>query len=187
MRLAPAVLAMAICVASTLMAQQRTIDTARSTMTVRVYRSGLFSVFAHNHEIRAPIASGATDEQHMVELTVKSADLKVLDPDLSAKDRAQVQQTMLGPQVLDVAVFPQIHFRSTQLEPMGTGKWRVRGDLTLHGVTRPVDVEVARENGRYRGAATLKQRDFGMKPIKIAGGTVSVKNEVRVEFDIALR
>ncbi len=169
------------------LAQQRAIDTERSTITVHVFRSGLFSVFAHNHEIGAPIASGTTDGQHAVELIVSSADLKVLDPDVSAKDRTEVQQTMLGPQVLNVAAFPQIRFRSTQVESLGPGKWRVQGDLTLHGVTRPISLEVAQERGRYRGVAILKQRDFGMTPIKIAGGTVSVKDEVRVEFAVALR
>ncbi len=177
----------ALCAGPGLMAQQRSVDVERSTLTVRVYRSGLFSIFAHNHEIRAPLASGTTDEQHSVELTVNSADLKVLDPDLSSKDRAEVQRTMLGPQVLDVTVFPQIRFRSAQVETLGANRWRVQGDLTLHGVSRPVTLEVARESGRYRGATTLKQHEFGMKPIKIAGGTVSVKDEVRVEFDIAVR
>jgi len=39
---------------------------------------------------------------------------------------------------------------------------------------------------RYRGSATLKQTDFGITPVTVAGGTVKVKNEVKVEFDIAL-
>jgi len=41
-----------------------------------------------------------------------------------------------------------------------------------------------RQGGRYRGTAALKQRDFGIDPITIAGGTVKVKDEVKVEFDI---
>lgn len=170
------------------MAQPRPIDVERSLMTVRVYKAGLFSVFAHNHEIRASLAAGSVDEQaRTVELSVNAADLRVLDPDVSPKDRADVQQTMLSPQVLHSARYPQIRFRSTQVEALGPGRWRVSGDLTLHGVTHPVSVDVEGENGHYRGAATVKQRDFGMTPIKIAGGAVSVKNEVRIEFDIALR
>ncbi len=186
-RLLLGALLVGLCAGVHAMAQQRVMDTERSTLTVRVFRAGLFSIFAHNHEIRAPIASGTTDEQRWVELTVNSADLKVLDPDVSAKDRAEVQRTMLGPQVLNAAAFPQIRFRSTQVEPLGRGRWRVHGDLTLHGVARPISLEIAREDGHYRGATSLRQRDFGITPIKIAGGTVSVKDEVRVEFDIALR
>jgi hypothetical protein len=43
---------------------------------------------------------------------------------------------------------------------------------------------VALQDGRYRGTVVLKQRDFGITPISIAGGTVKVKDELKVEFDI---
>jgi hypothetical protein len=36
------------------------------------------------------------------------------------------------------------------------------------------------------GNAVVKQSDFGIKPVKVAGGTVKVKDEVRIEFDIQL-
>ena len=71
-------------------------------------------------------------------------------------------------------------------EPAGAGSWSVHGELTLHGQTRPVAVEVREKSGHYVGTARLKQTDFGIKPIKIAGGTVRVKDEVRIDFDIQL-
>jgi hypothetical protein len=45
---------------------------------------------------------------------------------------------------------------------------------------------VALKDDRYRGSATLKQTDFGMTPVTIAGGTVKVKDEIKIEFEIAL-
>ena len=42
-------------------------------------------------------------------------------------------------------------------------------------------------NGRYTGSATVKQKEFGMEPVSVAGGTVKVKDEVKVEFEIALQ
>ena len=42
-------------------AASQPIDTERSTLTVRVYKSGVFSAFAHDHEIRAPIEEGEAD------------------------------------------------------------------------------------------------------------------------------
>jgi hypothetical protein len=39
----------------------------------------------------------------------------------------------------------------------------------------------------YRGSATLKQTDFGIKPISIGGGMVKVKDEVKIDFDFASR
>jgi polyisoprenoid-binding protein YceI len=168
------------------LAGARDIDTEKSVLIVRVYKSGLFSAFAHDHEIRAPIQSGAFDEQkRTVEFKVKTADLKVLDPDGSDSERSQVQHTMEGPKVLDPDKFPEISFRSTSIEAAGPGKWNVQGDLTLHGQTHPVKVEVASENGHYRGSTRFRQTEFGMTPITIGGGSIKVKDEVRIEFDVA--
>ena len=166
---------------------KREMDVARSTLTVRAFKAGLFSAFGHNHEIRAPIARGSFDESAdlpSVELQVDARQLQVQDPELSAKDRSEVQQTMLGPSVLDSAKFSEIRFRSLTIEKTGEGKWRVHGDLTVHGQTRPVLVEVTGEPGHYRGSATVKQTDFGIKPVSAAGGAIKVKDEVRVEFEI---
>lgn len=165
----------------------REMDVARSTLTIRVSKAGLFSAFGHNHVIRAPLAQGSFDESAdtpSVQLQVDAEQLQVLDPDLSTKDRAEVQQTMLGPSVLDSKKFPEIRFRSLSIEKAGEGKWRVHGDLTLRGQTRPVLVEVSGGAGHYLGSAAVKQSDFGIKPVSAAGGTIKVKDEVRVEFEI---
>ena len=168
--------------------EARAIDVRRSVLRIRVFKSGLFSAFAHNHEIEAPIAQGRVElsESPSVTLLVDARKLRVLDPGLSADKRVEVQKTMDGPQVLDSSRFPEISFRSTAIEKMGADHWTVRGNLTLHGQTRPVAVQVALRDGDYRGSATLKQRDFGIAPVSIAGGTVKVKDEVKIEFDIIL-
>lgn len=184
----PAAALLFLAVASTAAAPtRREMDVTRSTLTVRVFKAGLFSAFGHNHEIRAPISKGSFDESAdlpSVELQVDARQLQAMDPDVSAKDRAEVQQTMLGPTVLDSARFPEIRFRSLTVEKAGEGKWRVHGDLTLHGETRPVLVEVNGGSGHYRGSATVRQTDFGVKPVSAGGGAIKVKDEVRVEFEI---
>lgn len=162
------------------------MDAAKSTMTVRVFKSGLFSAFGHEHEISAPVEQGSfREDKPSVELSVDARKLRVMDKDVSDKDRAEIQETMLGPKVLDTQQFREIRFRSTQVDRLGDGKWLVHGDLTLHGQTRPVQVKVEGQNGRYRGSAELQQKDFGITPVTVAGGTVKVKNEVRIEFDIS--
>ena len=161
------------------------IDVQKSSITVRVYKTGLFSAFAHNHEIHAPIQEGSLDEtKRTVEFTVDAKQLRVLDPDASASDRIQVQANMQGAEVLDVGKFPGIRFSSTSVEPNGAGKWKMLGNLTLHGQAHPVSVDVQGGSGHYTGSATLKQTDFGITPISIAGGSIKVKDEVRVEFEI---
>lgn len=169
-------------------ADKRAIDVQRSGMKVYAYKSGLFSVFAHDHEILAPIAAGAVEESEnpSVELVVETAKMQVLDPKASDKDRAEIQKTMVGPEVLDTARYLEIRFQSTAVERKGEARWTVRGNLMLHGQTRPIAVEVSGQNGNYRGSAMLKQTDFGIKPVSIAGGTVKVKDAVRIHFEIVL-
>jgi hypothetical protein len=51
-------------------------------------------------------------------------------------------------------------------------------------VTKPVEVNVHSDNGAFKGTCTLKQHEFGIEPISIAGGTVKVKDELKIEFDV---
>jgi polyisoprenoid-binding protein YceI len=170
-----------------LFAENRAIDVNHSMLKVRVFKSGLFSPFAHNHEIEAPISEGTADlSAPKVALRIDTRTLRVQDVDVSANDRAEIQKTMEGPTVLDSQHFPQISFQSTNVEGLSDDHWKVRGNLALHGQTNPVVVDVTLKDGHYFGSATVKQRDFGMTPVSIAGGTVRVKDEVRIEFDIAL-
>lgn len=168
-------------------AQERAIDPQRSTIAVRVFKSGLFKAFADDHTIEAPIAEGSLTESATprVQVVIDARRMRVLDASLSAKDRDQVQTRMLGPEVLDTDRFPQIRFHSTSITPLDADHWLVRGDLELHGRVHPVMVKIAREDGRYKGLARLKQSDFGIAPISVVGGTVKVKDEVTLDFDIA--
>lgn len=168
-------------------AQEHAIDTAKSVMTVRVYKAGVFSAFGHNHEIAAPIGKGTVNTAaHQVELHIDASSLRVRDPEESQTDREEIQRTMQGPEVLDIEHYSKILFGSTGAEPTGADSWRARGNLTLHGQTRPVIVDVKQRGGHYVGASRFKQTDFGITPIKFAGGTVRVKDEIQIEFDIQL-
>ena len=169
-----------VMAASAAIAQPRAIDTGKSVMKVRVYKGGLLSGLGHEHEISAPVASGTVDTTALaVELRIDARSLRVADPGISDKDRAEIQSNMTGPKVLDAERFPEIVFR-------GTGAGTVQGGLTLHGQTHAVTVNVREDAGHFTGVARLKQSDFGITPIRVAGGTVRVKDEVQIEFDIQL-
>jgi hypothetical protein len=182
-----AILAAIFCAPAEVRGERRAIDGRRSAITIRVYKSGLFSIFAHDHTISASIARGEIDDSAnpSVEFWVDAGILRVADSDISATDRAEIQGTMEGPQVLEIGRFPQIHFRSTAVQSLGANRWSVRGDLDLHGQSHSVTAEVSESSGRYLGAATLSQRQFGITPVRIAGGTVRVKDSVKVEFEVA--
>jgi polyisoprenoid-binding protein YceI len=168
-------------------AQPKSIDVKQSTITIHVGRAGLFSALGHDHVVQAPIAAGTIDEnpsRPQVEFRVTARELKVMDPDVKPEERAEIQRDMLGPKVLDSERFPEIRFRSTSIERSGDGKWKVSGELTQRGETRPVQATVTGGNGQYRGTAKFKQTDFGIKPVSAAGGTIKTKDELRIEFEI---
>lgn len=172
--------------AAGLLAQPQAIDTKQSTLTIRVGKTGLLSALGHEHEIRGAIHSGSADTgaHPSVEVHVKARELKVIDEDESAKDRAEVQRTMLGPGVLDSERFEDIVFESTSATSAGEGKWTLHGNLTLRGQTRPVTVAVTLKGGHYTGQAVVKQTDFGIQPPGVMG--IRAKDEVRIELDVQL-
>ena len=165
-------------------AKERLIDTERSTVTVRVFQSGLSRAFVDEHVIQAPLLEGSIDDPPHVQLIVDARRMRVLDPHLGPTDRQEVQTRMLGPDVLDANRFEQIRFHSLRIEPVDSGGWRVEGELELHGQIHPVTVTVGLDHGHYRGSAAFRQTTFGIRPISIMGGTVKVKDEVRIEFDM---
>ena len=167
-------------------AQQHKIDTQKSTLTIHVGKTGVFSGLGHDHEVRAPIQSGTEDtgSHAAVEIHVDARELRVIDKDASEKERAEVQKTMLGPEVLDSDAHREIVFKSTAADSTGQGQWTLHGNLTLRGQTRPVIVRVTLRDGRYIGETTVKQTDFGITPPGKAG--VRAKDEVKIQFDVRL-
>ncbi len=167
-------------------AQQHNIDTQKSTLTIHVGKTGIFSGLGHEHEVSARIESGTADTgpQPAVEVHVDVRALRVIDPGESEKDRTEVQKIMLGPEVLDGQGHPEIVFKSTGAEAAGQGQWTLRGNLTLRGQTRPVTVQVTLKDGRYTGKAIVKLTDFGIKPPGKAG--IRAKDEVQIEFEVRL-
>lgn len=170
----------------TSLAQTLPIDTEHSVITVHVFKSGLFSAFADNHEIRAPISSGLLDEAaRRVEIVVDSRKLVVLDPNLPPEKRQQVQERMLGPEILDSNQFREIRFQANDVKEESADHFLLAGTLSLHGKTRPISLHVVRSSGHYRGDVMLKQGDFGITPVTAAGGTVKVKDQLKIDLDIS--
>jgi len=165
--------------------QSKPIDADHSTVTVHVFKTGMLSAFGHDHEIAAPVTEGSVDAgARNVELEVEASTLRVVDAKVSDKDRGAIQANMLGPEVLDAQNFKKIHFRSTSGEQSAPGAWTVAGDLTLHGQTRRVSMQVREKDGGYSGSFRLNITAFGIKPVKVAGGAVRVKDELQIDFDI---
>ncbi len=171
------------------LAAEHAIDTSASKLTVKVWKTGLVSAFAHNHEIAAPIMEGGVSDGSpaSVHFRVDARKMKVLDPESSQSTRDTIQGNMLSDEVLNVEKYPDIAFQSSEIKSAGAD-YTVRGNLTLHGQTHPVEVKVRTTSaGKYEGSAVVKQTNFGMTPISIGGGAVKVKDEVDILFTIVLK
>jgi polyisoprenoid-binding protein YceI len=172
------------------------IDAAQSRFTVRAFAGGFLSAFAHDHNISIREFEGDTDftygtvEPASLRMTIKASSLAITDK-VSDKDRQKIESTMRD-EVLEVSKYPDITFTSSSVSATKTGEGRyqarIAGEITLHGVTRPLTINAELEFGekglRAKGAFALKQSVFGIKPVSVAGGTIKVKDELKFTFEI---
>jgi polyisoprenoid-binding protein YceI len=174
------------------------VDIGRSKVEINVFKGGLFKALGHDHIIAAKRFSGTVQfdagnvKDSSVSFSVDSGSLTVLDPQASGKDRSEVQATMEGPEVLNVRAFPRITFHSTRVSDLAQSgdalEVTLTGRINLHGVeketTFPVRVRFEKNLLHAIGTATIAQTDFGIIPIKAGGGTVRVKDQLKISFDI---
>ncbi len=172
-------------------------DATKSKLEIDVYKDGFFRAFGHDHLVAAKEFSGRLlfdpdkIENSSVTLRVAAKSLTVTDPRASEKERHQVQASMQGEKVLDVARHPEIAFTSTgvTMAKKKGGAWSatLAGTLQLHGrgksVSLPVTVRVSGGELTAQGEVFLLQTDYGITPIKAGGGTVKVKDRLRIRFE----
>lgn len=95
-----------------------------------------------------------------------------IDPASIDSNHAERDKHLRGKDFLHVKKFPKASFASTRVESAGKGKAVLHGDLTLHGVTRPIAIEVVKVGGGpdpwgdyrqgFMGTTKIKLRDFGI-------------------------
>ncbi|TDD12257.1 YceI family protein [Nonomuraea deserti] len=103
---------------------------------------------------------------------------------LTESDRREIGKIMRE-KILHTRSNPTITFRSTRVE--GTPEeFRVEGELTLVGVTRPAEVRGSLAEGRVRGSAVIVQSRWGIRPYSALFGALKLSDEVEVRFDIGL-
>jgi polyisoprenoid-binding protein YceI len=175
------------------------LDARMSRFQVRASATGLLSGLGHNPTIairdftgEAQIsAAGPADSS--VQLRINAASLSVTD-DMKDKDRREIERLM-NEVVLETSSYPEIVFASSTItaEKTGEGQYRLtlNGDLSLHGATRTEQINgyatVNETQLRAYGDFSLKQSDYGIRPVSFAGGTLKLKDELKFSFDIVAR
>jgi polyisoprenoid-binding protein YceI len=175
------------------------LDKSSSKFTVRAFASGMLSSFGHSPTFAIRDFTGeasfdpAVPPEGTVTLRIRADSLEVMD-DISGKDRREIESTM-NESVLETARFPDIVFQSTGISynKLSEGRYEVKvsGDLSLHGVTRPVtmpvQLSVLGDEFRAEGEASISQTNFGIQPVRVAGGALKLKDELKLVFNMVAR
>ena len=160
------------------------LDPAHSSAQFSVRHMGISTVRGAFTKVNGTVQYDASDPaKSSMDITIDAA---------SVDTRVQMRDNDLrSDHFLDVAKYPTITFQSTHVEPASPGKLKVEGNLTLHGVTKPVTLEVEgpsepikdRRGLRMGASATTKinRTDFGMTNMPAMVGT-----EVAITIDVEL-
>jgi polyisoprenoid-binding protein YceI len=165
-----------------------TLDKAHSSLILRVNHLGFSNFTARFTRFDAQLKF---DPDKLAASRVQVS----IDPRSIESDNAPAgfMDMLRGKQWLNTAEFPQLTFRSTQTESTGLRSMRIEGELTLHGITRPLVLE-ATYNGGYAGhpmdpharvgfsaQGALRRSEFGIAyGIPAPGTTMGVSDEVQI-------
>jgi polyisoprenoid-binding protein YceI len=167
----------------------------RSQIMVQAFAAGMLSFLGHSPTFAVRDFDGGLTVEGTtvigVSLIVRAASLRLQD-EVSAHDRGEIEGTM-SRDVLEVGRFPEVAYAAGAVTGGATARGRYRlhlaGQLALHGVTRPqpVDAEllVFDDGVRLRGEAPLRLSDYGIRPVTALAGTIRLKDELAVTFDLA--
>ena len=174
------------------------IDSGRSNITAQVGVGGLFSSLGHPHTVSI---RGVTGEIQVTPDKIEPASLKIsakadtaaeVSKEFNEQDRQKVNAAMRG-EALEAAKYPDIVLKSTAISVTRTGEGRYRAqiqaDLTLHGVTRRIQIAaqitLTGTSLNARGEFQIRHSDYQIKRISAGGGTVKAKEEIALSFNIS--
>ena len=175
------------------------IDTALSRIYVHVDKTG----FGHEHGVEAKLTSGRLQlganqnaGEIVIDMTSFNADTDEarryvgLEGSTDLGTRKEVNNNMLGPDVLDVQKYPTATFTISSIQPVKSKRpnappqLQIVGDFTLHGKTNKLTVvaDSAKANGytRVYGNFSVLQSDYGITPFRKALGAVGVADRLTI-------
>jgi polyisoprenoid-binding protein YceI len=187
-------------------------DAGASTQTrtvegVQVPTAGTFEIdpvhshvgFSVRHMMVAKVRGRFTSVSGTIQVaddpTASSVEVDIDAASIDTRDDTR-DGHLRSPDFLDVETYPKLTFRSAGVTVKGTGSFAVPGELTIHGVTRPVELEVTYEGmnpkdpfGMQRLGFTaeteIDREDFGLtwNQVLETGGVMVGKN-VKIELEI---
>jgi len=177
--------------------QRFRLDASQSKLIAHGLRGGLLWFKGHEHLVAAREFSGEAQvtpdkiTPASLQLTVK-ADSLAETSDAFTEPQKQIINKELREIVFEPDKYPEIVFKSTEVtgKALANGQYdlKIRGELTLHGVTRsieiPVKVTLTGNNLRAVGEFSIDRSNFNVKATSAFHGLVRVRNKVKFTFDI---
>lgn len=169
-----------------------------SLLSVTVRRAGLLARLGHDHAVAShDLAGFASPSAGRADLEFRADQMTVDEPALRLEaglggqpSPAAIEgtRTNMLTRVLESERFPLVRLHA---ERIAGAPGRLRVAVTLHGVTRSIDVPATVETGpdaiRASGSVQLRQSDFGIVPLSVAGGLIAVADPIDVRFRIVAR
>jgi polyisoprenoid-binding protein YceI len=176
------------------------LDASQSKFMAHANRSGLLWFKGHSHHLAASEFTGQvqltpnTVTPASLRLVVKAASLHETGADFTEPQK-QIINKELKEIVLHPDQYPDITFQSTNVTAKASGAGRydvkINGNLTLHGVTKPVTipaiVTLQGDTLRAVGEFSIDRGDYKVKATSAFHGMVRVDDDIKFEFDIVGR
>ncbi|MEU1181726.1 YceI family protein [Streptomyces sp. NPDC005820] len=165
-----------------------TVDPAHSTVGAVAQHLGISSVRGRFTDFAAAIGIAPDDvTESRVEAVIRADSI---DTGNGTRDTH-----LRSADFLDAANHPEITYRSTGLTVAGPDRWTVHGDLSLRGVVRPVDLDLAYlgtgadpwggTRAAFRATAELHREDFAMNYNQVVqAGIAAIGTTLRVELEV---
>ncbi len=175
------------------------VDAGMSRLSVKVFAGGPLASFGHNPVLSFSNFEGeaefAPDSPQKCSFTFK-VQLNAFDVggDIKANDRREIER-ITKEEILECAKFPEMAFSTSQVSINSTGdalyQVEASGDLALHGTTKHesgrAQITLMGDSMRVYGEVPIRQTAYGIKQFSMAGGTLKVKDEVTVTFELMTR
>ena len=166
-----------------------TVDPAHSSVAAVAQHLGISSVHGRFTRFSGAIEIAPDD-------ITKSRVEAVIRADSIDTGNGMRDGHLKSPDFLDVEKYPEITYRSTGLTAAaGTDRWTVHGELAMHGVVRPVDLDLAYlgtgadpwggTRAAFRATTELRRDDFAMNYNQVVqAGIAAIGTTLKVELDI---
>ncbi len=163
-------------------------DASTASCHIFTFKEGMLSALAHDLEIVVGDFAIAIADDLAIDARFAANSLTVAhamkdgrpSDALGEGDKLKIQKT-IATDVLGARDFPWIRFVAPAPTAAGDG-FVVRGELTLHGKTRTVELRSRADGGEQVAELVLHQPDFGIKPYSAMLGTLKIKPDIRVRL-----